>query len=227
MAASARGSRVAGGPAAGRGRREGPGAPEPQQSVPGSAGDQWCAAMQTSHCSVVRLAITLQTAQSLFPHHCLRQRPYQLRRRWCHAGKWELIYTTSGSILGTSRPPFLRPIGPIFQFIGAHAAARDDVPTAAAAETLCLSAAVRSSLCWQSCTTDKMVCRHRCREPEGSEQGVFPLFQPGMLVQFLAYCTPWHACARCRRLVSRVPCHLHATGCGHRQCSSASAVFKL
>ncbi len=47
------------------------------------------------------------------------------RRRWCPAGKWELIYTTSGSILGTSRPPFLRPIGPIYQFIGAHRRHRD------------------------------------------------------------------------------------------------------
>ena len=36
------------------------------------------------------------------------------------AGKWELLYTTSDSILGTSRPPFLRPNGPIHQFLGAH-----------------------------------------------------------------------------------------------------------
>lgn len=33
-------------------------------------------------------------------------------------GKWELVYTTSTSILGTSRPPFLRPFGPIYQTIG-------------------------------------------------------------------------------------------------------------
>lgn len=32
--------------------------------------------------------------------------------------KWKLLYTTSASILGTSRPPFLRPQGPIFQTIG-------------------------------------------------------------------------------------------------------------
>lgn len=30
-------------------------------------------------------------------------------------GKWELIYTTSDSILGTNRPAILRPNGPIFQ----------------------------------------------------------------------------------------------------------------
>ncbi|KAL6765719.1 plastid fibrillin 3, partial [Haematococcus lacustris] len=36
-------------------------------------------------------------------------------------GKWELLYTTSASILGTSRPPFLRPSGPIYQTIDAPA----------------------------------------------------------------------------------------------------------
>ena len=35
-------------------------------------------------------------------------------------GKWKLLYTTSESILGTQRPPFLRPLGPIHQFIGAQ-----------------------------------------------------------------------------------------------------------
>jgi PAP_fibrillin len=34
------------------------------------------------------------------------------------AGKWELLYTTSDSILGTSRPAFLRPSGPIHQYLG-------------------------------------------------------------------------------------------------------------
>lgn len=33
-------------------------------------------------------------------------------------GKWELIYTTSDSILGTKKPPFLRPQGSIYQLIG-------------------------------------------------------------------------------------------------------------
>lgn len=33
-------------------------------------------------------------------------------------GRWKLEYTTSASILGTSRPPFLRPSGPIYQLIG-------------------------------------------------------------------------------------------------------------
>ena len=33
-------------------------------------------------------------------------------------GKWRLLYTTSSSILGTSRPPPLRPGGDIFQTIG-------------------------------------------------------------------------------------------------------------
>lgn len=32
-------------------------------------------------------------------------------------GKWRLIYTTSNSILATNRPPFLRPLGPIFQLL--------------------------------------------------------------------------------------------------------------
>jgi hypothetical protein len=31
------------------------------------------------------------------------------------SGKWELLYTTSASILGTGRPPLLRPSGPIYQ----------------------------------------------------------------------------------------------------------------
>lgn len=33
--------------------------------------------------------------------------------------KWRLLYTTSASILGTNKPPFLRPIGPIYQTIDA------------------------------------------------------------------------------------------------------------
>lgn len=32
-------------------------------------------------------------------------------------GRWKLLYTTSASILGTSRPPFLRPAGPIYQVL--------------------------------------------------------------------------------------------------------------
>lgn len=32
-------------------------------------------------------------------------------------GRWRLLYTTSESILGTARPPFLRPGGPIYQTI--------------------------------------------------------------------------------------------------------------
>lgn len=35
------------------------------------------------------------------------------------SAKWRLLYTTSASILGTSKPPFLRPIGPIYQTIDA------------------------------------------------------------------------------------------------------------
>ena len=37
-------------------------------------------------------------------------------------GKWELLYTTSASILGSTRPPFLRPAGPIYQLLGAFTA---------------------------------------------------------------------------------------------------------
>lgn len=37
-------------------------------------------------------------------------------------GKWELLYTTSDAILGSSKPPFLRPFGPIYQFIGTRIA---------------------------------------------------------------------------------------------------------
>jgi hypothetical protein len=35
--------------------------------------------------------------------------------------RWELLYTTSASILGSSRPSFLRPFGPIYQSIDAEA----------------------------------------------------------------------------------------------------------
>lgn len=37
-------------------------------------------------------------------------------------GQWKLVYTTSASILGTSKPPFLRPQGPIYQLIGGQVA---------------------------------------------------------------------------------------------------------
>ena len=33
-------------------------------------------------------------------------------------GQWELVYTTSDGILGTKKPPYLRPQGPIYQLIG-------------------------------------------------------------------------------------------------------------
>jgi len=38
----------------------------------------------------------------------------------CINGRWELMYTTSVSILGSTRPPFLRPLGPIYQTIDAR-----------------------------------------------------------------------------------------------------------
>lgn len=34
------------------------------------------------------------------------------------SGQWELLYTTSGSILGASRPALLRPTGPTYQVLG-------------------------------------------------------------------------------------------------------------
>ncbi len=34
------------------------------------------------------------------------------------SGRWRLLYTTSSSILAETRPPFLRPQGPIYQTIG-------------------------------------------------------------------------------------------------------------
>lgn len=37
------------------------------------------------------------------------------------SGRWELLYTTSDSILGKSRPAFLRPGGPIYQTLDATA----------------------------------------------------------------------------------------------------------
>ena len=36
------------------------------------------------------------------------------------SARWKLLYTTSDSILGTSRPPFLRPFGDIYQTIDAE-----------------------------------------------------------------------------------------------------------
>lgn len=36
------------------------------------------------------------------------------------SAKWKLLYTTSDGILGTSRPPFLRPFGDIYQTIDAE-----------------------------------------------------------------------------------------------------------
>jgi hypothetical protein len=37
------------------------------------------------------------------------------------SGKWELLYTTSASILRTSQPALLQPSGPIYQIIDAEA----------------------------------------------------------------------------------------------------------
>lgn len=49
-------------------------------------------------------------------------------------GQWELLYTTSESILGSNKPPFLRPLGPIYQFIGErHGGSRLPRPAAAPA----------------------------------------------------------------------------------------------
>ncbi|OUS42311.1 hypothetical protein BE221DRAFT_188172 [Ostreococcus tauri] len=39
----------------------------------------------------------------------------------CINGEWELVYTTSASILGTNKPSFLRPSGKIYQTIDADA----------------------------------------------------------------------------------------------------------
>lgn len=36
------------------------------------------------------------------------------------SARWKLLYTTSESILGTNKPLFLRPQGPIYQTIGKH-----------------------------------------------------------------------------------------------------------
>jgi hypothetical protein len=35
-------------------------------------------------------------------------------------GRWRLEYTTSDSILGTKKPAFLRPSGPIYQFLNGN-----------------------------------------------------------------------------------------------------------
>ncbi|PSC72062.1 plastid fibrillin 3 [Micractinium conductrix] len=40
-----------------------------------------------------------------------------LRTRRYLPGQWELLYTTSDSILGKSKPALLRPAGPIYQII--------------------------------------------------------------------------------------------------------------
>jgi hypothetical protein len=46
-------------------------------------------------------------------------------------GKWELLYTTSASILGKGKPAFLRPLGPIYQTLdapGLRARNRESAP---------------------------------------------------------------------------------------------------
>ncbi|GIL86755.1 hypothetical protein Vretimale_15650 [Volvox reticuliferus] len=47
----------------------------------------------------------------------LNPTPQPLKAPELLSGKWRLLYTTSGSILGTKRPPALRPQGPIYQTI--------------------------------------------------------------------------------------------------------------
>jgi len=125
--------------------------------------------------------------QATAPKTCTRARsqPVCTRsshrcRRECHAGKWELIYTTSGSILGTGRPPFLRPIGPIYQFIGAHCCCAERRVGGCCCPHVRLQAAPTRLHAGDRCRTDIMLPRHRCGEPQGSEQGELSFFQPGM-----------------------------------------------
>lgn len=99
-------------------------------------------------------------------------------------GKWKLLYTTSQSILGQSRPFFLRPLGPIHQFIGA-VLGRATVCT----RNLLLSSArpcsgriacqARMCMCMRVAQTARhlaaLQCRHR--NTEGAQQRVMALFQ--------------------------------------------------
>ena len=112
-------------------------------------------------------------------------RPQRDQDTGCDAGKWELLYTTSRSILATGRPPFLRPFGPIFQYIGAHcpswslltpAQQRVERWTASAhawtAHHMCDGPANQVLI-----VTD---VRCRCRKPESSQQGKLALLESGV-----------------------------------------------
>lgn len=52
-------------------------------------------------------------------------------------GQWELIYTTSAGIVGTKKPPYLRPQGPIYQLIGLLSEEMSNPRTLFSAVNLC------------------------------------------------------------------------------------------
>ena len=84
--------------------------------------------------------------------------------------KWELLYTTSSSILGTSRPALLRPQGPIYQTIGEH-------PFLYAVINLAAYMQAYGVMGGAAC---------RCGQPHCSQSGDLALLQPGMSVLCLS-----------------------------------------
>lgn len=83
------------------------------------------------------------------------------------SGQWELLYTTSGSILGASRPALLRPTGPTYQVLGEapcrRAGALVAVGGQACSACVPLHVTMRSSLASRRC--------RRHGDVDGTQQG--------------------------------------------------------
>ena len=99
-------------------------------------------------------------------------------------GRWKLEYTTSSSILGTGRPPFLRPSGPIYQILGRcwlpTLVLQSVVPNpSSAAPTAVDSFMQQLWILWQIQLLPAAGCR--CAQRQSSKQRDCSFFQPGKL----------------------------------------------
>jgi hypothetical protein len=61
-------------------------------------------------------------------------------------GKWELLYTTSNSVLALNRPPALRPKGPIYQYVDVDTMSLTNTQTLTPVGNIAVPASVKATL---------------------------------------------------------------------------------